>query len=164
MSAVVQKRNREVLTLGQQVGELMSIPVLLLLYAFFAYHQVANTGFFTSRFGPFEMACFYGPLLLSVAAPLARAFIARRNPARPFEIATNLFLVLASLWLLQVFPFDITHFADALPAALRFLFTWMNNDIGRLILMLQILVGSLAALFTAGKYLAVRWHEQTLRS
>jgi hypothetical protein len=164
MSAVVEKRNREVLTVGQQVGELMSIPVLLLVYAFFVYHQVAHTGFFTARFGPFEMVCLYGPMLVSVAAPLVRAFSSRRNPGRPFEVATNVFLVLASLWLLQVFPFDFTHFADAFPAALRFLLAWMNNDIGRLVLMLQVLVGALTALYTAGKYLAVRWHEQAMLS
>lgn len=164
MSTVAPKSKREVLTLGQQVGELISIPIMFLLFAFFVYHQVANTGFFTARFGPVEMFCFYGPMLLSVAAPLARAVTARRNPGRPFEIATNVFLALAALWLLNVFPFDFTHLADALPAALRFLFAWINDDIGRLVLMLQVLVGSLVALFTAGKYLAVRWHEQAIRA
>jgi hypothetical protein len=160
MSTIAPKPNREVLTLGQQVGELISIPVMLLLFAFFVYHQVAHTGFFTARFGPFEMVCFYGPMLLSVAAPLARAVTARRNPGRPFEIATNLFLALAALWLLNVFPFDFTHLADALPTALRYVLAWINDDIGRLILILQVLVGALVTLFTAGKYLAVRWHEQ----
>ena len=159
MSTVTQKPNREVVTLSQQVGELISIVMMFPLFAFFVYHQAVNTGFFTAKFGSFEMVCFYGPMLLSMAAPLARACTARRNPGRPFEVVTNLFLVGSALWLLHVFPFDFTHFADALPVALRFMFVWITNDIGRLFLTLQVLVGSLVALGTAATYLSVRWHE-----
>ncbi len=108
---------RELLSLPQRVAEpFFSAIALFILGGFFVAHQLLQTGFFTDRFGPVEMLCLYGPLILSLAAPLARALSGQRNPARPIEVATHLCAALAGLWLLRVFPFDFTHLADVLPA------------------------------------------------
>ncbi len=90
MKTVVEKNDKEVLTTSQRWVELISVFAMLLLFGFFAYHQVANTGFFTDKFGVLEMFCLYGPILVSLAAPIARALNGRRNPARPFEVATGI--------------------------------------------------------------------------
>jgi hypothetical protein len=134
---------------------LFSAMALVVLGGFFVTHQLLQTGFFTERFGPVEMLCLYGPLVLSLAPPLARALYGQRNPARPVEIVTHLCAALAGLWLLQVFPFDFTHLADVLPAEFQFMLAWMSDGVGKFLLLLQVAVGVLAALFTLVTYVIV---------
>lgn len=159
MKTVGEKIDKEVLTIGQRVGELISVVLMLLLFSFFVYHQVAQTGFFTAKFGALEMFCLYGPILLSLIAPVVRAVSGRRNPARPFDVATNVFLAIAAIWLLMVFPFNFAHLADALPGAIRFVLAWITNDIGRVFLILQLIIGSITAILTTWKYLSMRRRE-----
>jgi hypothetical protein len=134
---------------------LFSAIALCILGSFFAAHQRLHTGFFTDRFGPVEMLCLYGPLILSLAPPLARTLSGQRNPARPVEVATHLCAALAGLWLLQVFPFDFTHIADVLPAHFQFMMAWMSDGVGKVLLLLQVAVGVLAALFTLATFMMV---------
>lgn len=149
--------DREVLSLAERVAEpIFSLIATCLLLAFFAYHQLTATGFFTAQFGPFEMLCLYGPILLAPAAAFTRAMSGQRNPARPVEAFANLCMALAAIWLLRVFPFNFTHLSDALPAAIQFTLAWVTNDIGRLILMLQVVVGMLIALITLLRFFVVR--------
>ncbi len=159
MKTVVEQTDKEVLTTWQRWGELVIVVAMLLLFGFFAYHQVANTGFFTAKFGAVEMFCLYGPILFSLAAHGARALNGRRNPARPLEVATNLFLAIAALWLLMVFPFNFSHLADVLPGAIRFVLAWITNDIGKVVLILQVIVGPISAFVTTRKYLSFRRRE-----
>jgi hypothetical protein len=159
MNATAQKTDREFLTAAQRVAEVIALMVNILLFSFFVYHQVANTGFFTTTFGSQAMFFFYGPMLLSMAAPVARALVGRRNPARPLEVATNVFLAIAALWLFNVFPFNFAHFADALPVEIRFLFWWMNNNIGYVILILQMIICPVVAIVTTWQYFSHLWHE-----
>lgn len=159
MKTVGEKTDKEVLTTPQRWGELISVFPMLLLFSFFVYHQVANTGFFTAKFGALEMFCLYGPILLSLVAPVVRAVSGRRNPARPFDIATYLFLAIAALWFLMVFPFNFSHLADALPGAFHFVLAWITNDIGRVFLILQVIIGPISAILTTRKYLSLRRRE-----
>ncbi len=159
MKTVVEKTDKEVLTTGQRWVELISVVAMLLLFGFFVYHQVAHTGFFTAKFGAVEMFCLYGPILVSLAAPVVRAVNGRRNPARPLDVATYLFLAIAALWLLMVFPFNFSHLADALPATIRFILSWITNDIGKVILILQVIIGPISAFLTTRAYLSFRRRE-----
>jgi hypothetical protein len=159
MKTAVKRTNDEVLATWQRWAELLIVVATLLLFGFFAYHQLTSTGFFTAKFGSLEMFFLYGPILLSLAAPVARAWIGRRNPARPVEAAANLFLGVGSVWLLIVFPFNFSHLADVLPGAIRFVLSWVTNDIGKIPLILQVIVGLISALSTTWKYLSVRRRE-----
>lgn len=156
MNPIGEKTNKDLLTLAQRWAELCTVLVMLLFLGFFVSHQVAQTGFFTASFGAGEMVCLYGPLLCSFVAPIMRAVTGQRNPARPFEVATNLFLALGASWLLQVFPFNFAHLADALPGATRFILAWVTNDLGKFILILQIIVCPIVALVTLWIYLSRR--------
>jgi TRAP-type C4-dicarboxylate transport system permease small subunit len=71
--------------------------LMLLLLAFFAYHQWKNTGFFTYKFGRAEMLALYLPILISLGPPIQRLIQGRRNPARPLEAVTDLSLAIGSL-------------------------------------------------------------------
>lgn len=163
MNRLVEDRIDPPLALSERFGELLGVGAMLLLFSFLAYHQLVHTGFFTSAFGPAEMFFFYGPIIVSTVALVAKAWSSRRNPARLFEAASNLFLAVGSLWLLIVFPFNYAHLADALPAALRFLLAWITNDIAAVVLTLQVLIGTIVGLVTLVKYFAVRARVHTNR-
>jgi hypothetical protein len=79
-------------------------------------------------------------------------------------------MVMAALWLLRVFPFDFTHLADVLSVNLRFSLAWVSDEIGRIVLLLQVSAGTLAAVITMMVYLVelarastitsdIRWHR-----
>ncbi len=164
MKTSVARTDDEELAPAQRWGELLIVVAMLVLFGFLAYHQFTQTGFFTDAFGPVEMLALYGPILVSFAAPIVRALNGHPNPARPFDVATNLSLALGSLWLFIVFPFDFTHLADALPGVLRLVLSWVTNDLGKVLLMLQVIIGPIAALVTLFKYLAVQRHEPAHQS
>jgi hypothetical protein len=156
MNTTEKRTVREELVPWERWLELMSIVTMLVLFGFFVLHQVTNTGFFTTSFGPLEMFCLYGPMLFSLAAPAVRVAIGRRNPARPLDVAGKLFLGIASLWLLIVFPFNFAHLADVLPGGIQFLISWISDGPGRIALILQIAFGLLGAIGTLITYLRVR--------
>lgn len=164
MKIVTERSAGEILTVAQRGAGLILVAAMLLLFGYFAHHQFANTGFFTAAFGSTEMAALYGPILLSLAAPIARALSGRRNPARPFEIATNLSLAIGSLWLFSVFPFNFAHLADILPGAIRFGLSWITDDIGKFVLGLQVVIGLISALAITLKYVSVRARASADRS
>lgn len=140
-----RRGNNEVLSAGQRFGEVVSGAIVLLILAFYIYNQLTNTGFFTSKFGGWEMFAFYGSIFLSLVPPIARAVIGRRNRVRPLEAACNIFFAFASLYLLGVFPFNFAHFGDALPGAIRFALSWVTNDIAKVVLVLAFLGGLISA-------------------
>ncbi len=150
------KTDTETLTPSHRWAGLATVVAMLVLLFFFAAHQLANTGFFTPQFGSFEMLALYGPILVSFAAPIVRAISGRQNPARPFEATRNISLAIGSLWLAIVFPLNFAHLTDVLPDAIRFVFAWINNDIGRIVLILQVLIGVIAAPVTIFTFFSVR--------
>ena len=138
--------DKESLTIPQRWAGMYTVILILLLMAFFAYHQWINTGFFTDKFGWAEMLALYGPIVVSFGPPIQRLVQGQRNPARPLEAATDISLAAGSIWLWNQFPFDFTHLADPFPAAMRFAFAWLTNDTGRFILLLQIAIGFISGL------------------
>ncbi|MGE5123849.1 MAG: hypothetical protein ACM3H7_04980 [Acidobacteriaceae bacterium] len=147
------------MTNKQRWGGLYTVALMLLLVAFFVYHQVKNTGFFTPGFGQPELLALYGPIAISMLPSILRAIQGRRNPARPLEATGDLLLAIGSMRLRQVFPFDFTHIADPFPASWHFAFAWLTNDVGRFILLLQIVVGFISAIAIIATYLSIRRKE-----
>ena len=164
MTTRTQNADQEALNTAQRWLEILIIVALLLLFGFFAYHQVTNTGFFTAQFGSVEMVCLYGPIVLAIAAPIVRALTGRRNPARPLEAASSLLTAITAVWFLIVFPFNFAHFADALPGGFRFVLAWVTGDIAKILLVLQIILGPVSACVTIWHYLSLRWREPTTMS
>jgi hypothetical protein len=150
------KKEIDILSTPQRWAGLSTVILMLLLLAFFAYHQWKNTGFFTDKFGWAEMIALYAPILISLGPPIQHLIQGRRNPARPLEAVTDLSLAIGSLWLWIHFPFNFAHLADPFPVAMRFDFSWITNNIGRLILLLQVIIGSLSSLSTIASYLSMR--------
>lgn len=156
MNSVTSRHDDEFLSIAQRCAELLTVIPMVLVFLFFALHQVLNTGFFTSSFGKSEMVCLYGPMLFTLTVPLVKATIGRRNPARPFEVVSNLFMAAGSLWLIAVFPFDFSHFGDFLPEVFHFPLSFITNGIGMIILALQVVGATIAAIVAAIKFLLFR--------
>ena len=76
----------------QRVMEAVSIVLMIGLFGFMVYHQQTNSGFFTDKFGAFEMVCLYVPMALAVSAMLIRVTTGQQQPARPIEVLRNLAL------------------------------------------------------------------------
>ncbi len=161
MAKDIDKTDAEILTPSQRWGGLATVVAMLFVLGFFALHQWMNTGFLTGRFGQLEALCLYGPILISLAAPIVRAWTGRQNPSRPFDAATNLSLALGSLWLAIVFPFDFGHLADILPEMIRFVIAWITNDFGRLVLIVQVIIGVIIGPLTIMQYMSMRSRATT---
>ncbi len=144
-------RAKNVLTIPERIGELFGITLATLVAAFFAFHQITSTGFMTADFGWPDSLLLYGSFAFSIMASGARAVIGRRDRARPIELASNVFLMIASIWFLATFPFNFTHLAEPAPAFLRFILSWISNGIGWGIILLSFIGSTVAALYNAAR-------------
>lgn len=157
-----RRRNRERLNPAERFGEVISIVMLLLVFGFFYRHQTAATGFFTEKFGQQEMIMLYGPILFATIPHLFRMMTGRRNRARPIEAASNLFMAVAALRLLNVFPFDFSHLGDILPAGLDSVRVWFTDDVGRVLLTLQVIIGTISAILILIRFALVYARESAV--
>jgi hypothetical protein len=159
VSNQTSKASRERLSAPQRFGEVVGLLFSLLPIAYFMYSFAAGTGFFTSAFGPWEQFWFFAPMFVSLAAPLVRALVGRRNAARPFQILSNVLLAVGSWVLLVVFPFDFSHLGDALPWGLSFMLNWVPDWLGRVGLVLAIVGGTIGALSTTWRFISASRSE-----
>ncbi len=156
MQSISNTGRQDRMSLPQRVAEpLVTACMTAAILAFFLYHQRVGTGFFTARFGPLEMLCLYGSIILSLAAPITRGLTGDRNAGRPLEALAGVAAGAAALWLLRGFPFDFAHLADALPGAYSILLAWGTNDIGRIVLIAQAILAPFAALVTLIAFVAI---------
>ena len=161
MSASSSPSNRENLSLAQRLGELTVIVVQVLLFGFFWLHQSMHTGFFTAGFGTRAAICLFAPIVVSLAPPAVRALTGRRNPARPLEAAANLSLALGTLYLLIAFPLDFAHLADVFSPSLRFLLSWITDDVARIVMILQVIFMPISAAANLWQYVRTRRRTPT---
>jgi hypothetical protein len=128
------------------IGFFFAGSVLMFLYLVF--HQIWSTGFFTTKFGPIEMIMLYGSWIsLSISSGL-EGILGKRLLSRLFDTFGGIiFIAVATAWLLVVFPFEFTYFADVLPDFLRFLVQWISNDIARVIMVLYTIAMGIAAVY-----------------
>lgn len=129
---------------------------VLFVFGFFLAHQLQHTGFLTAEFGGQEMFALYGPMVLSLLPPVLRAATGQRNLGQPMEAIANAALAFGSLWLFFVFPFDFSHLPDVLPVGMQFILSWMTDGLARIVLLLQVAIGSLTATGKLWKFVSVQ--------
>lgn len=153
---IERRAARDSMKLSERFGEVIGLVISGLVLLFFVENQVLNTGFFTSAFGGTEQFLFYGAWVFGAIVTVIRATYGRRNAVRPLEVLQSIFWTISALWLLSVFPFNFTHLPDLLPSAIHFMFFWVNNQIGALVLLLAAIGGFASALYTSVLYVLVR--------
>jgi hypothetical protein len=94
------------------------------------------------------MIMLYGPLIFWITTSTF-ILIGWKNPSRNLDSFGGLaFATFCIIWLLIVFPFEFAHFADALPEFLRFLLGWISNDVAGVIMVLEIVVHLIFAVYS----------------
>jgi len=156
MQSAQEYNDEKKLTPFRRWSGLYTLGLIVLLLIFFAIHQLKKTGFFTSRFQATEMVALYLPIIISMLAPILRVLQGRNDPARLMETISDVCLVVGSIWLWNTFPFNFANFAAVFPPDIRFAFTWINDNLGRFLLLLQIAIGSISAFSSFGSYLMER--------
>lgn len=115
------------------------VIINLLCIVYFALHHLNSTGFFQESFKALEMIMLYGIMVDWIITASMEAIFGRKKLSRLFDLYGGMvFMTIALIWLLVVFPFDFTYFADILPSELQFLIAWISNGIARIILILYI--------------------------
>ncbi len=150
------KKDSDQLSPGQRRAGLYSAFLMLVLLGYFLYLQWTNSEFFTDEFKWPEMLALYVPILLSMAPPIQRYFTGRRESSHLLEAVADFSLAIGSLVLWIVFPFDFSHLADPLPANVQFLVSWINDNIARIILLLQVIIGGLSGIAQLRDYYRVK--------
>jgi len=156
VSWIEKEAKRDEMKLSERGGEAIGVIAVVLVALFFYAHEAQATGFFTASFGSIEAFMLYGSIFAGVTGPVARFAIGRRNVARPIEMLTSLFYIIGSAWLLLIFPFNFAHLGDVMPDLLRFLVSWITNDIGRVIIILGIVGGLVGIALNAIFYTRVK--------
>lgn len=117
---------------GDRFTGVAIVVVSALLIAIFAAHQTGSTGFFTSTFGTLETVMLYGSLVAWIITGSLDGIFRQRLLSRLFDVFGGiLFITISLVWLLVVFPFEFSFFADVFPEFLKFLVQWISNDIAR---------------------------------
>ena len=97
------------------------IVVNALFSLYLILHQTGNTGFFEPTFGTLDMIMLYGIPIYWITTSIL-ILIGQKHPSRDLDSYGGLFFATFAIgWLIGVFPFDFTHFANVLPDFLRFL-------------------------------------------
>ncbi|MFX0124354.1 MAG: hypothetical protein ACFFAE_12000 [Candidatus Hodarchaeota archaeon] len=124
------------------------IVVNCLFGLYFIAHQMVSTGFFTSMFSTLEMVMLYGILIYWITTSVL-ILLGRKHPSRDLDTYGGLFFAAFAIgWLILVFPFEFTYFADVLPDFLRFLVQWISNEIALVLLVLLFIVHLIFAVFS----------------
>ena len=137
------------------IGFFFAGSVLMVFYL--ATHQILPTGFFTVNFGTIEMIMLYGSWIAWIITSGLEGVLGQRLLSRLFDTFGGIiFIAVATAWLIVVFPFDFTYFADVLPDFLRFLVQWISNDIARIVMVLYTIAMGIAAVYAPIGYKFIR--------
>jgi hypothetical protein len=134
----------------------------MLVFGFYMAHYALSTGFFTSGFTPLLASVFFCSVLFTIITAITKAATPRKEVAALVELIGATLFVITAAWFYATFPLDFAQLSQVVPAQFKFLFTWITNDIGRIIVALT-LVGGVIALAVDVVKLAWRVHLRQSR-
>ena len=139
-----------------KAASILLIAVNGLFGLYLILHQTFSTGFFTPKFGALELITLYGiPIYWIITSVLI--LIGQKHPSRNLDSYGGLFFAtFAFVWLIGIFPFEFTYFANVLPDSLRFLLQWISNEIALVLLSLLFVVHLILAVYSLILRLYVR--------
>ena len=139
-----------------KVASILLIIVNALFGLYLILHQMLSTGFFTPKFSTFEMILLYGIFIYWITTSVL-ILIGQKHPSRDLDSYGGLFFATFAIgWLIVVFPFEFTYFANVLPDSLRFLVQWISNEIALVLLILLFIVHLILAVYSLILRLYVR--------
>ncbi len=151
-----REAKRERLRGSERISSLFGVFVSIVVIIYFYGHYSGNTGFFTSSFTSADAVLFFGASVLGLLPQLTRSVLGRRNVTRLLEVLTEAVFLIASIWFLATFPFDMSHLADLLPNGWHFLLTWISADLVKVVLVIAIAAMLFVIPYTLLLYQAVK--------
>ncbi len=116
----------------------------VLVFSFYMAHYAWSTGFFTSAFTPSLAVLFFASVLYPITTAVAKVITSSTaNVAFLEPIGAALFTTVAA-WFFLAFTLNFAHLTDVIPTPIQFLFVWVDNDIGRIIVALALIGGVIA--------------------
>lgn len=153
---VEEETSRDVLGIGDRVGEVLGMVASALFIAFIAIHQTRPTGFFTDESGSLDAALIYLVLVVGMVPPAVRFLLGRRNVVRPLDAGGMAAFAVVGLYFLIAFPFDMSRFAQPLPRSLEFLLDWIPESLARWILAIGVVACAFFSPYTLRLYAFVK--------
>lgn len=126
-----------------------------LIFSFYMAHYAWSSGFFTSAFTPLLAVLFFASVLFPFVTAITKAMTQRRDVVALVEWIGAVLFTAAAAWIFTAFPLNFSHLTDIVPGPIQFILSWINNDIGRIIVALALL-GSVIALAVDSVKLAWR--------
>ena len=141
---------------NDKIASIFLIVVNGLFGLYLIVHQTVSTGFFTPKFSTFEMIMLYGIFIYWIITSVL-ILIGQKHPSRDLDSYGGLFFATFAIgWLIVIFPFEFTHFADLLPDFLRFIVQWISNEIAIVLLILLFIIHLILAVYSLILRLYVR--------
>lgn len=141
---------------NDKIASILLIVVNGLFGLYLIVHETVSTGFFTPKFSTFEMIMLYGIFIYWIITSVL-ILIGQKHPSRDLDSYGGLFFATFAIgWLIMIFPFEFTHFADLLPDFLRFIVQWISNEIALVLLILLFIIHLILAVYSLILRLYVR--------
>ena len=103
----VEEQLKEIANESRDVSRAAMVFVLIftLIALFYVGHQIWSTGFFTAKFGTFEMLLLYGSLVEWIVVGALEVF-GQKNLSRDIDAFGGIiFVTIGGIWLFVVFSF-----------------------------------------------------------
>ena len=113
----------------------------VLIFGFYLAHYALSTGFFTIEFTPLLAVLFFMSVLYTIFNSSAKAVTPRKDIVAFVELAGAVLFTTVAAWFFFAFPLKFAHLTDIVPVSIRFMFSWINDDIGRIIVALALIGG-----------------------
>ena len=141
---------------SERVGQLAGVVIAIIVALYFTVLYTSNSGFFTSEFGTTEAIIFFGIAYFGIIPGLSKALFGRKNITRPLDVILSTSLLIATIWFLSNYPFDFSHLPDALPSSLKFMVSWVSDDLVKALMVLVVVVSFFVIPYTILLFLGVR--------
>jgi len=151
-----REAKRDRMKTSDRIGNLISVIVSIVVTIYFYGNYSGNTGLFTSNFTSADAALFFGAAIIGMAPSAARFLVGRRNPTRLLDALTAGFFLIAVVWFLATYPFDMSHLADLLPNGWHGLLSWVSDNFVKALMVIGIIASVFIIPYTLMLYLAVR--------
>ena len=141
------------LPLNERVFGYLIVVFCALMIIFFGSHQLQSTGFFTIEFGLLEMLLFYGFWIFWITTASLESILSQRLASRIVDTFGGLiFATISIAALLVIFPYDFAYLPEVLPEPIKFLLSWISNDVAKVIMVILIIAHLAAAIYSPFAY------------
>jgi len=141
---------------SDRVGNIVGAAICLLIAFYFTDLYSSDSGFFDPDITDIELFLFMWVAFFGAVPNISKALLGRKNVTRPLDVLLSISVVIALVAFLSSFPFDLEHLDSSLPEALRFLVSWIDDGIAKIMMWLGLIFSLVNVPYTVVLYFSVR--------